>query len=249
MDREIFKPIKGFETRYSVSNHGRVYSHSRGIYLKGKYDKDGYIEYSLWDGFRPNYRRGHRLVAESFIPNPDNLPVVNHKDHSKDNNHYSNLEWCTVAYNTKYYYSEDKMLSEGKRVLSSLSNKEILHMIEMYKCGKTYKQIVEHFELDIRQDRIGEVLSGRKFSEITGIVEDIRAPDHSNKIKDSTIMDILSDYYVEKCSRQEIKNRYGMTDKWMSLVFSGKRAKRVLQSFSDKHGLSMEDIKLWRDYV
>lgn len=58
------------------------------------------------NGKRRNYRI-HRLVAETFIPNPDNLPMVNHKDENKLNNEASNLEWCDNTYNTHYSKHQD----------------------------------------------------------------------------------------------------------------------------------------------
>ena len=103
--QEIFKDIKGYEGKYQVSNHGNVKSlnyHRTGKerLLKPTLQTTGYLYVSL---FKPLKRfQIHRLVANAFIPNPNNLPCVNHKDEDKTNNHVDNLEWCTQLYNINY---------------------------------------------------------------------------------------------------------------------------------------------------
>ena len=104
---EIWKPIKGYEGLYEVSNFGRIkslnYNHTgKGKILKQNQIMNGYKLVMLYkDGNGKNYLV-HRLVAEAFLPNTDNLPCVNHKDENKQNNVVSNLEWCTHEYNNRY---------------------------------------------------------------------------------------------------------------------------------------------------
>ena len=113
MDKEIWKDIEGYEGLYQVSNLGRVKSLKRitkipnamrkqdekiikpkttGYYYHVKLCKNGQVK---------NFTI-HRLVAKTFIPNPENLPCINHKDENKLNNVVSNLEWCTYKYNNNY---------------------------------------------------------------------------------------------------------------------------------------------------
>lgn len=105
---EIWKPIKGYEGLYEVSNLGRVKSlPRRGTYgiehiLKPSPNKKGYPQVQLCKNSEYCPKRVHRLVAENFIPNPDNLPQVNHIDGNKLNNNVENLEWCTNEYNYKH---------------------------------------------------------------------------------------------------------------------------------------------------
>lgn len=97
--RIISKPIKGWEDRYSITNDGKVYSYISGRYLNKGFDKDGYALVTL---SRNNYRRTyrvHRLVAETFVNNPDNKEEVNHKDFNVKNNWFENLEWVTQKEN------------------------------------------------------------------------------------------------------------------------------------------------------
>lgn len=109
---EIWKDIKFTDTDgkeydytgyYQVSNMGRVRSlkgHTK-ILKPGK-NKDGYLHYSLSENGKSKIFKAHRLVAHMFIKNPNNLPIVNHKDEHKSNNHVENLEWCTAQYNVQY---------------------------------------------------------------------------------------------------------------------------------------------------
>lgn len=109
--QEIWKTIPGFDW-YQVSNLGRVRSvdhiDTMGRRQTGKIQKlvtDGKNNYLYATISRPHYqvREGvHRLVAKAFIPNPDNLKEINHKDENKKNNVVWNLEWCTRSYNNAY---------------------------------------------------------------------------------------------------------------------------------------------------
>lgn len=98
----MIKHIKGYEDRYTVDEDGNVFSILRKRYRKQQHDRDGYLYVGLCkDGVVSN-KYVHDLVAEAFIPNPDSLPEVNHKDENKENNNVSNLEWCTSKYNNNY---------------------------------------------------------------------------------------------------------------------------------------------------
>lgn len=104
---EIWKAIEGYEGRYEVSNYGRVKSlnyHRTGKekVLKPAIDSNGYWRVGLYKNSKRKFFSVHRLVAEAFLPNPQNLPEVNHKDENKANNRVENLEWCTAKYNSNY---------------------------------------------------------------------------------------------------------------------------------------------------
>ena len=97
-DEEIWKEIQGFEGEYAVSSMGRVKNLKNGKIFTGVNNGNGYKIITL----KGKTYMVHRLVALAFIPNPDNLPYINHIDEKKDNNDVSNLEWCTASYNTNY---------------------------------------------------------------------------------------------------------------------------------------------------
>lgn len=114
--QEEWKDIKGFEGYYQISTHGRIRSVNRKIYQphnqkdslyksrirKATKDKRGYLEINLCKNCKSKKYLVHRLVAETFIPNPHNYPQVNHKDENKMNNSVDNLEWCSAKYNSNY---------------------------------------------------------------------------------------------------------------------------------------------------
>lgn len=115
---EDFRDIPGYEGLYQVSNLGRVKGLYKNIIKRLKTTKDGYLEVGLSkNGIEKKYRV-HRLVAITFIPNPDNLPEVNHLDENKTNNCVSNLEWCTHKQNINYGTHHDRMVkTQSKPVL------------------------------------------------------------------------------------------------------------------------------------
>ena len=104
MGTEIWKPVVGFEGRYEITNNGRCRSLlMRKKELKPLEDRNGYLHYILTDSESKRHLCFvHRLVALNFIPNPDNLPEINHKDENKKNNNVDNLEWCDRKYNINY---------------------------------------------------------------------------------------------------------------------------------------------------
>lgn len=116
-------PIKGFDGRYTINREGIIKSVERydslgrkvsAKVLRTKKNNRGYVVVNLRKcGSRKTYTLLlHRLVAQAFIPNPDNLPEVNHKDENKLHNYDTNLEWCTSKYNHQY----------GTRVTRSVKN-------------------------------------------------------------------------------------------------------------------------------
>lgn len=168
---EIWKDIKGYEGLYQVSNFGRVLSINRT--RKGRYNSivpvkrkfknfkttwDGYYDVTLCKDSKLKSFRVHRLVAEAFIPNPNNYPQVNHKDENKTNNvvwinedgsvdyEKTNLEWCDCKYNNNYskYKVSHKIECNG---ITNPSIRECERKIGIYsttikhhlKSGKPYK--------------------------------------------------------------------------------------------------------------
>lgn len=130
---EEWKPVVGYEGLYEVSSLGRVRSLDRFYYRlhKGKVlsptkDRYGYLTVTLNCNGKSKTIKIHRLVAQAFIENPDNLPQVNHKDENPSNNNVDNLEWCTAKYNNNYGTRQERyrntMLEKGH--WSGLSREE-----------------------------------------------------------------------------------------------------------------------------
>ena len=138
-EKEIWKDIEGYEGLYQVSNMGRVKSVERTIWnsgkgcyktvheriLKAEINNSGYLLVGLSKGGKVKLCSIHRLVAEAFIPNIDNLPCINHKDENKVNNHMENLEWVTYKENNNYGTHNEKIAEKLRgRKQSEESNKK-----------------------------------------------------------------------------------------------------------------------------
>ena len=105
-DQEVWRPIEGTNGKYDVSNFGRVRSLKCGKVriMPQTQQHHNYRAFMIHVDHKPQCRKVHREVALAFIPNPDNLPEVNHIDGNKENNHVSNLEWCTRSHNVKHSF-------------------------------------------------------------------------------------------------------------------------------------------------
>lgn len=102
MLEEIWKDIEGYEGLYQVSTLGRVKNSRSGKVLKVGKQINGYLQVSLYKNGKSKRYYMHRLVAQAFIPNPQNKPQVNHIDENKENNYFENLEWVTAKENSNH---------------------------------------------------------------------------------------------------------------------------------------------------
>jgi hypothetical protein len=111
------KKIKNYNN-YAIDKNGNVYNTKRNRILAPRINKDGYNGVYLYqDGKGTNYRV-HRLVAEAFIPNPNDYKEVNHKDHNTLNNCVDNLEWCDRTYNNRYSRAKKiKQLTKDNKLI------------------------------------------------------------------------------------------------------------------------------------
>lgn len=119
---EIFKDIKDYEGLYQISNLGTIkslYNYKRdGNNILKPQIKRGYYQIGLRKDNKRKWFSVHRLVAETFIDNPNNYKYVNHKDENKLNNNINNLEWCTMSYNNTYGTRLEKVKQKvSKKVL------------------------------------------------------------------------------------------------------------------------------------
>lgn len=199
METEEWKNVVGFEGKYMVSNMGRVKAVERDVLtphggikhipehiLTLQLDVYGYYRINLMT--KNNTRKKcavHRLVAEAFIPNPKNYPIINHKDEIRTNNKASNLEWCTYQYNNTY----GTVLERRSKTVSRK-----IEMIDM-KNGKILKTFNSAKEaavsVGVHRTAILEVcrskkhtaggyvwrFADRQFREKYGIGDEIQLPD------------------------------------------------------------------------
>lgn len=154
---EIWLPINGFEKSYEVSNQGRVKSLNRIVpkscltletmnikerILKPGIDKKGYLRIVLCSNGKMYTKKVHRLVAIHFIPNPDNLPEVNHIDTVKINNWVENLEWCTTQSNIAHAVSNGLYSNRYQKFTDEI-------IAEVYKSRDKYSDIAKQYKISI----------------------------------------------------------------------------------------------------
>lgn len=142
---EIWKDIEDYEGLYQISNYGRVksldYNHTGRVKeLAPRANRGGYLYINLYNkGIRKTHVI-HRLVARAFIDNPNDYPVVNHKDCNKQNNHASNLEWCTISQNTKHAYDNGLINTRDIIIKASKANKKPVRCITTSKEFESAKE-------------------------------------------------------------------------------------------------------------
>lgn len=100
----IWRDVIGYEGLYQVSDQGKVRNRKRRRNLRPNTKKDGYCQVTLSKDGAVSYYMLHRLVAIAFLPNPDGLPQVNHKNGKKQDNRLVNLEWCSASENQQHRY-------------------------------------------------------------------------------------------------------------------------------------------------
>lgn len=179
-DMEIWKPTVQ-DDYYTVSSEGRV-SHN-GRILSGTVHYDGYIFVNIRG---KNYAK-HRVVAEAFIPNPENKPFVNHIDGNRQNNKVGNLEWCTQSENIKHAYKNNlqpKGLSTFKGKFSAEQREEIKKMWDSGILSK--RQLAKKY--GVSHTCINDIITDKyKYAEKVNVYEKVARPlvDTLNELRDA----------------------------------------------------------------
>lgn len=157
-----FVDIRGYEGLYKLDSHGNIYSVKRSKLLRPGCNKQGYNTVVLCKEGKEKSFKVHRLVAITFIPNPNNYPCINHKDENKTNNEVSNLEWCTYQYNINYGTGIERRSETMKNDPTKL-RKSVVQLSLSGNLVKEYrstKEAAEHTGIDRR--RISSVLNNPK---------------------------------------------------------------------------------------
>lgn len=132
-----WEAAKGFEGYYLISPNGEVYSVRSGRQLKPFTSRDdGYVQIELNLNGAATKHLIHRMVAEAYIPNPDNLPCVNHKDGNKQNNCVENLEWVSYGDNMKHASEHGLLKTKGENnPASKLTEEDVRFIKKVYRKG------------------------------------------------------------------------------------------------------------------
>lgn len=161
-----WRSVKGYDGRYLVSNTGLIYSKISNKVLKPNKMSNGYLSVELFKDGKSKRLLIHRLVAETFIDNPESLPIVNHKDEDRTNNSVDNLEWCTQKYNANYGNALEKK-KRNRTVSDAVKNSLLLgsksrqiSVLQFTKSGEFLKRFNSAVEagriLKINASHIGE---------------------------------------------------------------------------------------------
>lgn len=155
--------IPNFRDQYSVSEEGVVQNTLTGKVLKTDLNSSGYKRVTMMVNGQRMRMTVHRVVALTYLKNPNNLPCVNHKDGNKLNNHYSNLEWCDQSYNRKHAFKHRLCQRPNSKL-----NDEIVHQICLAIQNKTRARTVQavfnipkHVFDDIRSRRYYKNISAQ----------------------------------------------------------------------------------------
>ena len=149
---------------YKVNENGEVYSIKRNKILK-QYEKKNYLGVYLYQDNKRKFRLVHRLVANAFIANPNNLPQINHKDENSKNNNVENLEWCTQKYNNNYgTYKERarKRMLENNPFKGKKHSEKSKEKMRLAKIGKESK----------RKRKV--IINGKEYESITKAMEELK---------------------------------------------------------------------------
>lgn len=175
---EIWKDISGYEGLYQVSNLGRIRSLDRFEYINNKsggitrrirkgrvlkpcFDgKKHYLHVNLRSDNKSHAVNIHRLVAIAFLPNPNNLPEVNHKDEDKTNNYVDNLEWCNHIYNNTYGSKFQSTLGV-KNPMAKLTEQDVLEIRQRREQGELLRNLAKEF--GVCENRISVIANGKSW--------------------------------------------------------------------------------------
>ena len=159
IEKEEWRPVVGYEGLYQVRNTGQVRSldkyDSLGVFwigkLLSKLKVGGYFMVKLRKDGIQKMCLIHRLVAQSFIANPLNLPQVNHKDEDKTNNNVDNLEWCTAKYNSNYGTAIERMINT--KIERGYYNKELCFLDSKERQKLYNKQYQQEHKEELKEYR------------------------------------------------------------------------------------------------
>lgn len=158
------KTIPGFE-KYKIDEDGNIFSTIRNKYLKPDLSGDGYPRYTLSNNSITKRIFAHRIVADLYVPNPENKSFVNHKDGNKQNNNYNNLEWVTTSENNHHAYAIGLKTQNGEanhRHKYKECTIDVMHKLK--KFGLSIDEISVHMQID--KAYIRRVLNGNRWRHV-----------------------------------------------------------------------------------
>lgn len=218
---EVWKQYK--DTQYAVSTHGRLMNLLTQKLLAGSISRQGYVKFGMWHLAKCTTVAVHRLVAETFLPNPENKPHVNHIDGVKHNNAVLNLEWTTVSENVKHAYATGLALQGAESPHSKICEADVIEMRRIF-ANKEMSVAEVARQFGISAAAVSHIKNGETWKSVGG--EITKAP-----------------YWCGKLSPEDIPVI-------RSMIASGKKDKEIADAFGVNHG-SINGIrhgKNWKNY-
>ena len=216
--------IKGYEDYY-ITKSGKVFSTLTNKELKfDRSCKGGYCKVTLSDRRLGQFVHilVHRLVATQFIPNPYNLPEVNHKDGNKNNNSIYNLEWCTTEYNRRHAKETGLYKTEEDSPRAKLTKEQVIQIYKDWETCKHKTTLARKY--NVSDTLIREIVRGVRWSSTYrgyfGKPSNYKKPKRK-KLNLETIKNILFLYFVEKKNNVEIEKITGVTNGYISKIVRG----------------------------
>lgn len=227
--KEIYKDIKNFEDIYQVSNKGNVRNKKTGLVRKPTDDTHGYLQVKLSSGSKNRTAKIHRLVAETFIENPENKRTVNHINGIKYDNRVENLEWCTDQENILHAY-QNNLNSPIK--ISKYDEETIINIckyLETCDINELTKDIATKF--NVNRHLVEGIMNGTRFTSIS--------KDYNFKRKKKYIRwteDIVKNVceFIEnnpKVSSAEIARRFNLHPKNVNSLKNRKIHKEISKNY------------------
>lgn len=201
LDGEDWKPFVGYE----VSNYGRVKTFKYQLKILKPSLCNGYLRVVLFKDGKRNHFLVHRLVAEAFIPNPDNKPQINHIDGNKFNNYVGNLEWTTAHENTQHSYDTGLQIApQGEGNYKAKLTTEQVEYVRNNPDNLSRKELAEKFGLE--PSGISAIQLGKTYRNAGGDIRESRKPRVPDEIREQ----IRADYATGNYTYVQLAHKYGV---------------------------------------
>lgn len=219
------KCVKNFETRYSITIQGEVYSHLSNRFMKTYLDRDGYecLGLTRSDGVQVT-SHVHRLVALTYLENPENLPCVNHKDGIKRNNHFKNLEWCTHQHN-RLHALENNLVPNYRVHEESLAFKVISYIMD----GWTKKEVSESLGVD--SNKVHNIIFSNAYKYVRDEFDWENRPNKLMRLSTDKVISICT-CLESGYSNKEIQRKFNISPQTLYSIKSRKSHKHISQNFN-----------------